>query len=260
MIKFSLLNMIPTIYLTLIVMAIMLVFFQLGILVRKRFVKAWKSEESSLGAVEGALLGLLALLLGFTFSLSNNRYDKRISIIVEEANDIGTAILRADLYPDSIRDAFRAEFKRYVDVRIDFFEAGKDLPRVKAAMDSTVAIQNRIWNIAATLGRDRDNLHRTSQMIPALNAVIDVTTTRTALTLAKVPDLIIYLLFMLCFTASFMLGYSKGAKNDWIVTGIFALMIGITIFTILDLDRPRSGVITMDQVNDNIKMLRTMFK
>jgi hypothetical protein len=258
MIRYSFLTSIPTIYLTLIVMVLMLIFFWIGIWVRKK--RQLETDESGLGAVEGALLGLLALLLGFTFSLSNSRYDSRLKVIIEEANDIGTAVLRADLYPDSIRDAFRAEFKKYVEVRVEFFEAGKDLPRVKAAMDSTTAIQNRLWNIAATLGRDRDNLHRTAQMIPALNAMIDVTTTRAALTLAKVPDLIIILLFTLCFTASFMLGYSRGVKNDWIVTFIFALMIGITIFTILDLDRPRSGVINMDQVNDNIRLLRTMFK
>jgi hypothetical protein len=258
MIKYSFLTSIPSIYLTLIVMAIMLVFFWIGIWVRKK--RKLETDDAGLGAVEGALLGLLALLLGFTFSLSNSRYDSRLKVIIEEANDIGTAILRADLYPDSIRNAMRAEFKNYVETRIEFFEAGKDLPRVMAAMDSTTAIQNRLWNIAATLGRDRDNLHRTAQMIPALNAMIDVTTTRAALTLAKVPDLILFLLFLLCFTSSFMLGYSKGIKNDWIVTIIFSLMIGITIFTILDLDRPRSGVITMDGVNDNIRLLRTMFK
>ncbi|HLO81426.1 MAG TPA: hypothetical protein VK166_10725 [Chitinophagaceae bacterium] len=258
MIKLSFLNSVPSIYLTLVVMAIMMVFFWIGIMVRKKRKRI--TDESGLGAVEGALLGLLALLLGFTFSLSNSRYDSRLKVVIEEANDIGTAVLRADLYPDSIRDAFRAEFKNYVDARIEFFDAGKDIERVKLAMDSTTAIQNRLWNIAATLGRDRDNLHRTSQMIPALNAMIDVTTTRTALTLAKVPDLIIFLLFMLCFTSSFMLGYSNGSKNDWVVTMIFAVMVGITIFTILDLDRPRTGVITMDQVNDNIRMLRTMFK
>ncbi|HEX5667642.1 MAG TPA: hypothetical protein VFX73_02500 [Chitinophagaceae bacterium] len=258
MIRYSFLTAIPSIYLTLIVMVMMMLFFWIGIWVRKK--RHLDSDDTGLGAIEGALLGLLALLLGFTFSLSNSRYDSRLKVVIEEANDIGTAVLRADLYPDSIRDVFRAEFKKYVEIRVEFFEAGKDLPRVKAAMDSTTAIQNRLWNIAATLGRDRDNLHRTAQMIPALNAMIDITTTRTALTLAKVPDLIIILLFTLCFTASFMLGYSRGVKNDWIVTVIFALMVGITIFTILDLDRPRSGVINMDQVNDNIRLLRTMFK
>jgi len=123
MIRYSFLTSIPTIYLTLIVMAIMLVFFWIGIWVRKK--RQLETDESSLGAVEGALLGLLALLLGFTFSLSNSRYDSRLKVIIEEANDIGTAVLRADLYPDSIRDAFRAEFKNMWKSVLSFLRPGK---------------------------------------------------------------------------------------------------------------------------------------
>jgi hypothetical protein len=258
MIKLSFLNMIPSIYLTLAVTGLMFVFFRTGIWVKSRSKKL--KENSALGAVEGSLLGLLALLLGFTFSLSSSRYDHRLSIVTEEANDIGTAILRADLYPDSIRQEFRREFRNYVETRINYFEAGKDLEKVKVAIDSTTAIQNRLWKMASTLGQDKDNFHRSSQMIPALNAMIDITTTRISASLSKVPDLILYLLFLLCFTASFMIGYTQGANHDWVFTLIFLLMIGVTIFTILDLDRPRTGVITMDKVNDNIRMLRTMFE
>ncbi len=68
-------------------------------------------EDKSIGALEGSLLGLLALLLSFTFSMSSSRHDRRVNIIIEEANDIGTAILRADLYPDSIRQAFEKILK-----------------------------------------------------------------------------------------------------------------------------------------------------
>ena len=255
MIKFSWLSSVPSVYLTLIVMGIILISFWMGIVVRK---KIKKPDEIDLGSVESALLGLLALMLAFTFSLSNGRYENRLKVVVEEANDIGTAILRADLYEDSARNIFRAEFKNYVDARIAFFDAGRDLKLVKASMDSTTAVQNRLWALAATLGRDRNNLHRTAQMVPALNAMIDITSTSTAVFLTKVPDLIMILLFLLCITSSFMLGYSRGIKTDWIMTIIFALMIGITIFTILDLDRARSGVINTDWVNEFIRMLRPM--
>lgn len=261
MFDFSFLSTISSFYMTIMVMFMMIVFFWVGIKFKHYKAKArHQNEEDGLGAVEGSLLGLLALMLSFTFSLSNARYDQRLKIVVEEANDIGTAILRADLYPDSIRIPLKAEFKKYVDTRVEFFEAGRDLPRVAAAMDSTTAIQDRIWKIVSAAGQDKEQFHRSSQMIPALNAMIDITTTRTAMTLAKVPDLILYLLFLLCVTASFMLGYARGVKNDWVVTAIFALMVGITIFTIIDLDRPRSGVITMESVNKNISNLRTMFK
>ena len=85
-----------------------LVGYQLKLYYNKKTSGLLPDEPTS---AEGALLGLLALLLGFTFSMSSSRYDTCRQIIVEEANDIGTAILRADLYPDSIRNLFRADFK-----------------------------------------------------------------------------------------------------------------------------------------------------
>jgi antibiotic biosynthesis monooxygenase (ABM) superfamily enzyme len=96
-------------------------------------------------------------------------------------------------------------------------------------------------------------------MIPALNAMFDITTTRTAATLDKVPVVIYYLLFIICLTAALMVGYSGGLKPDWTMVLCFSLMISLTVYLIIDLDRPRRGVITMDTANSQIVQLRTMF-
>jgi hypothetical protein len=239
---------------------IMLVFFYAGFRVRKIFiVRHKKFDGKSFGAAEGSLLGLLALLLSFTFSMSSSKHDYRLKVIVEEANDIGTAILRADLYPDSIRTAFRHDFKNYVESRIEFFAAGIDTARIYRSLETSAALQQSLWNRASSLGREQSNFHRSSQMIPALNAMIDIVTTRNAANLEKVPELIIYVLFLLCFTSAFMLGYSAGIKPDLIIITGFVLMISITVYLILDLDRPRSGTITMESVDKNIVNLRSMF-
>src|SRR5690242_6468488 len=70
-----------------------------------------------IGTMGTSLLGLCALFLAFTFNMSSTRYDERRLVIVEEANAISTAILRADLYPDSIRKEFRKDFELYVEKR-----------------------------------------------------------------------------------------------------------------------------------------------
>jgi uncharacterized membrane protein HdeD (DUF308 family) len=242
------------------VFGLMMLFFYLGIQLRKmREKKLHNVEEKSIGAIEGSLLGLLALLLSFTFSMSSSRHDKRINVIVEEANNIGTAILRADLYPDSIRSAFRKDFKAYLESRIDFFEAGHDMQKIMKTLERSSALQQSLWNRAAFYGRDKDHFHRSSQMIPALNAMIDIVTTRNAGNIAKVPELIIYLLFMLCWISAFMLGYSVGKKPDWIVIVCFAVTIVMTIYLIIDLDRPRRGIITMKDMNMEIIKLQSMF-
>ena len=221
--------------------------------------KGMTTEDKSIGAMEGSLLGLLALLLSFTFSMSSSRHDRRVNIIIEEANAIGTAVLRSDLYPDSIRLAFRKDFKAYTETRIAFFSAKADWTAISQTLKDGQALQTSLWERASSLGRDKENLHRTSQMIPALNAMFDIASTRIGATLDKVPEVIFYLLFLISITASLMVGYAGGIKPDWTMVLSFALMISMTVYLIVDLDRPRRGAITMDIANEQIIQLRSMF-
>jgi hypothetical protein len=69
-----------------------------------------------------------------------------------------------------------------------------------------------------------------------------------------------YFLFVLCFGSSFLLGYDRQAKPDWIVVVGFAIMLSATVFNIIDLDRPRNGMVNMDSVHQKMVDLRGMFK
>ena len=68
-----------------------------------------------------------------------------------------------------------------------------------------------------------------------------------------------YFLFILCFCAAFLLGYDNKAKIDWVVVVGFAIMLSSTVFNIIDLDRPRSGLIDLDENNKKMVELREMF-
>lgn len=246
--------------LALVVLVLMLVFFLLGSRLyvwRKR--KLNLTEDSKFGAVEGSLLGLLALMLAFTFSLSNSHYDRRIQVVNEEANAIGTAILRADLYPDSIRNEFRKDLRQYLETRIEYYEARTDLKRIYASLDSSTKWQKRIWARAAYYAKNPVYLVQSNQMVPALNSMIDIVTTRNTALLARVPDIIFYTLFILCLTSAFTLGYSIGHKLDWPIKLGFAIMISLTLYLAIDLDRARRGTITIDFVEQHILDLRQMF-
>lgn len=98
----------PVILATLFV--VMVVANWLGFFVKQKQFKQKAAAAEGLGSVEGSLLGLLALLLSFTFSMSASKHDTRRQVIIEEANDIGTVILRCDLYQDSVRKQLRADF------------------------------------------------------------------------------------------------------------------------------------------------------
>ncbi|MEN2412256.1 bestrophin-like domain [Flavobacterium mesophilum] len=215
-----------------------------------------KSTETS------ALVALLFFLLAFTFGMSSDRYNSRRQIVVEEANDIGTAILRSDLYPDSTRTLFRKDFKDYVEARIAYFEAGANLKGILAADSLSQVISAKLWKRATDLSKDPNNLAATQQMIPALNIMIDVTSTRLAGEKSKVPQSILIMLFFLSIITAFYGGYSDGRSGriDWLVQIGFCLLISLVMLFTLDLDRPRRGFVNLDVPNQTIIDLRKNFK
>jgi isoprenylcysteine carboxyl methyltransferase (ICMT) family protein YpbQ len=261
MLKLSLLQSSSTILITIILFILLIVFYLLGFRIRKRIAKN-NPEQSvqDLGQINSTLLGLLALLLAFTFSMSNSRYDTRRQLVIEEANNIGTVILRTDIYPDSMRVLLRGQLKEYVEVRIAFYQAGMDIEKTVAAYIKGGEISSKIWSTVASYAKTDNITTRTSEMIPALNAMIDITTTRRAAGESTIPDSIMYFLFILCLCSAFLLGYDHKNKFDWIVVIGFAIMLSATVFTIIDMDRPRSGLIDMDKPNQKIIELREMFK
>lgn len=219
-----------------------------------------EAKADGVGPLENALLGLLALLLSFTFSMSSSRHDKRVSAAIQEANDISTAILRADLYTDSIRNDFRKDLKLYLEARIAYNDAGLNQELVDKNINEAEIISSRIWATAANAERSSSDAMPHSVMAPALNDMIDGITTREAARVARVPDLIMWLLIVLNLLGSFTIGYSKNAKQkDWIILSIYAFMTVATIFAIMDLDRPSRGVITTKTYTDKIVDLRKMF-
>jgi hypothetical protein len=259
--NFSLLQSAPSILIAIILFNLLIAFYMLGYKLRRVMLKRSESHTvEDLGAINGTLLGLLALLLAFTFSMSNSRYDTRKDLVIVEANAIGTAILRADVYPDSVRALLRTNFKNYVEERIAFYQAGMDMDKMVTHFKAANEISSTLWHITTNYSKIDRNTTIASQLIPALNEMIDVTTTRRAAGEATIPDLIMYFLFILCLTSAFLLGYDFKNRFDWIVVLGFALMLSSTVFTIIDMDRPRSGLINMDLPNEKIIELRGMFK
>lgn len=216
-------------------------------------------KESDLTTINGMLLGLLGLMLAFSFSMANERFDSRRALVVEEANIISTVIQRTDMYSDSLRTAWRSVLRQYVEERIAFYEARMDVAQAAVHFLRADSISNRLWSQVVGQAKKDQETTRTSQIIPALNDMMDITTTRRAAGEGTIPPSIMYFLFVLCVVAAFLLGYdSKGPLNGVMVVG-FALMLSATVFTIIDLDRPRSGIINLDGPHQRMVDLRSMF-
>jgi hypothetical protein len=152
--------------------------------------------KDSLGSVEGSLLGLLALLLSFTFSMSASKNETRRQVIIEEANNIGTVILRSDLYSDKDRAYLKAALQQYLEARIAYYKAGTDSASIKAALLTSDIHSRVLWNYIAQLAQLNTNTLATQQMVPAFNAMNDIVVTPEAENNAHIPDSILWLLFL----------------------------------------------------------------
>ncbi len=217
-----------------------------------------EAVSNGIGPLETALLGLLSLLLSFTFSMSASRYDSRRTAIVSEANAIGTSILDADLYPDSIRTVLRSNLRQYLNERIQYYQY-TNAEEMDASILKAQAIHLNIWKIVAASSNDPANTVRAYHTIPAVQAMADTLTSRDAILKARVPYFIIWLLVILALLGSFIIGYAKKErKNDWIILSIYALMMVITLYTILDLDTSRNGLINTDATHVKIEELQDM--
>jgi hypothetical protein len=213
------------------------------------------NEEVVTGTIVSSMFGLLAFLLAFTFSMSGSRYDVRRKNIVDEANAISSAIVRADLYPENYRKEFRDDFKGYVEQRIEYFYSA-NISLEAGAVDYS----KKLWDRAAQLSRDPDLLIASQQMIPALSEMQNMVTTRLIGEISRVPDSIIWMLFLLSLASAFYLGYSSASKGsmDWMVAVGFCVLTSFVIFITLDLDRPRRGLIQLDTPHKAMLELRKL--
>lgn len=208
-----------------------------------------------------AVLGLFAFLLGFSFSMSGGRFENRRINNINEANAIGTAILRADLYTKPERDSFRYDFKEYTLARINYFEAGSNTSAMQKAEQDAQYYAGRIWDRASSNASKASSLYPANLMIPALNNMIDSMSYNDYGEKFRVPDLITMLLFSISLVCAFFVGYEsvkKGGFNRTITIG-FCLLSSLVIYTTLDLDRSRSGLIRLNTSQQSLTDLMKMF-
>jgi hypothetical protein len=231
----------------------MLLLFEVGRQLRTKELRADHENGSGLGAVEGAIFALFGLLVAFTFSGAMERFDAHRSLIAEEANAIGTAYLRLDLLPPDVQPVLRGLFRSYLDARLGVY---RKLPDVQASNTEQVhakTLQAQIWSEAveaSALPGARPDAAKL--LLPALNDMIDITTTRSMAAQSHPPTIIFALLFVLGLGCSLFAGYgAAGSRRRWLHNLGFSVVTAITIYVILDIEYPRQGLIradTYDQV------------
>ena len=207
-----------------------------------------ETVKSRGGAVEGAVFGLMALLIAFTFSGAASRFDVRRDLVVEEANNIGTAWLRLDLLPVKAQPPLREKFRQYVDARLAFYNRLSDSEFGRAELARATALQIEIWKDAVAACRDSGSSTAPMLLLPALNQMIDITTTRTVAARTHAPLVIYVMLGLLLLAGSLLAGYGLaiGKNRNWFHASAFAVIMTLAIYVILDFEFPRVGLIRLN--------------
>ncbi|MGB6984826.1 MAG: hypothetical protein WBD74_02485 [Candidatus Aquilonibacter sp.] len=198
--------------------------------------------------VQTSAFTVLALLLGFSFSLALARYDGRRATLLREANAINSAFLRAQVLDAKTASVERADLRLYIVQRLAYARSDAD-PQHRAVADATsTALQRQMWSLAIAAALRDPHSTMLPPYLAALNDMIALSREEAAILNAHIPDLVIAGLLLIAFIASAMMGYGFGreGKRALVFKAIFALMVALVFGLVLDLDRPQRGLIRIN--------------
>lgn len=219
--------------------------FRLG---RRR--KARESEDATpISTIMAGVLGLLALMMAFTFNMANARFDARKQSLLNEANAIGTTWLRSRMLPPPHAEAIGALLERYVEARV---EAGRsdspaELGHWIAASES---LQDQMWQQAVELGLEQPRSVPVGLFAESLNQVIDLHEERVTFALRyRIAGAVWLTLYLLAFSSVALAGAYAGTTGKRIlpVAGLLVLTLSATMTLIVDLDRTKQTLFTISQ-------------
>lgn len=229
---------------TVIVLASITIGYWIGLRRNKR---VGNPGEGPIGSVVGAMLGLLAFILAFTFGMAASRFDARKQLLLDEVNAIGTAVLRADLLPDPHATESRRLLKAYVDIRVDQTRMGGD---IAAAIAESEALQLELWSHAIQLAKADLDSEIGALFVESLNSVIDLHTSRITVALQyRIPQRIWMGLLSLAVLTMMAVGYQFGlaGRHNILIALVLAMAFSAVVLLIADLDRGTQGALRVSQ-------------
>jgi len=209
-----------------------------GRILRKR------TKPAELGTFTGAALGLLALLLGFSFSLALSRYDTRRGWVLEEANAISSTANFALQLPKEAQQPILNLLREYVVIRRDL-NVPYDPVKFDDDIRRSLAIQTTLWQRATLLSDDDTRSLAVNRFIASLNEMNNIHERRLTALRYHVPGAVTVVLMGVTMLVIGFTGYHAGitdARRQGSIL-IISLMVAGVIMLILDLDRPTRGFV-----------------
>lgn len=204
-----------------------------------------KSLEDQESYIVSAVLGLLALLLGFTFSLATDRFEARRALVVDHANAIGTAFLQSQLLGEPHRTRLSGLLVAYTANAVALGNAPRG--QTQKLLDADDRIITQIWAATASGFDSIRPLAFSSTFVESFNHLIDMDGARRALRATHVPTEVFAVLLLYLIVAAGVLGYVLSGTSGRLTAGFLLGLITLSLLLILDIDRPTAGNIHESQ-------------
>ncbi|MBR0696313.1 hypothetical protein [Bradyrhizobium lablabi] len=204
-----------------------------------------KGVSNHLAALEQVLLGMVGLMVGFSFLMALTRFDARREATVNLANAIGTTALRARLLPEPTRKETLKLLREYAEMRTAL--STTEQARVVLLARSN-EIHEALWQRVETLSVKDKEMVPTGLFIQTLNEMIDNQAKRLAELRNQIPEEIIIALFAICAVSCGFSGYANRLDplRSRLPSLITAALVSVVIYLIIDLDSPRAGILRED--------------
>ncbi|MFZ4688325.1 MAG: hypothetical protein ACOYLS_03705 [Polymorphobacter sp.] len=225
-------------------LVLMVVAAEIGIYRRRRRPEAGETHYAAAASVS-----LLGLLIGFTFNVALNRYDERRDLVVEEAAAITMAWERSQLLPATAASSAGALINRYIDARRGYFQRGQVTDRQRAADLPGRAVRQQLWALARTIEASGDKPLMARAFIDALSGVDTVAAHRESMAREHIPLSVVYALGLVAIITAANLGYA-GAMYGQVTrhaNWAFFVLVVVALVVVIDLDRPKTGMVTVSQ-------------
>jgi len=212
-----------------------------------------EEAEDQEGYLVSSVLGLLALLLGFTFALAVDRFDARRGFVLEEANAIGTAYLRTQLLEAPHRERLSRLLVEYTDNRLELGHAKEPVPPEMLERNNRLITQ--LWQATVAAFPSIKEYDFSSSYLESMNTVIDLDTSRKTARRAHVPASVFIVLGIYAIGTAAVLGYVLVGVRGRIAAAAVMALFALSFLLIIDIDRPTLGTVRESQ--DPIQWLRT---
>ena len=241
---------------------LMLCAILVGSKMREKFWRAGDADtKGGINSLLGALFGLWGFMLAFTFNQSGTRFENVRSMIVDEGNGLRNVILRADVFPDTVRDGYRADLQKYLEERIAYYDYANDEARFNSNREALSKTGAALWSRTVQQARIPQYLLHANNMAAALTNLFDLGIKREALLSYGIPGPITFILMVLALAICLVGGFTTPSikRKEWILAAMFALLASTILYITIDLARPMDGFIKPDSGQQVIVNLRRFF-